>query len=232
MKSVPRLLPPDAAPAASAVGTRAPVRSGSGGVSCARRRILQAGGALAAGGFGPFVAGCTSVPDGIEPVQGFELNRYLGRWYEIARLDHRFERGLSHVTARYAPHPDGGLEVINRGWSVAEGEWREARGRARFVQSPDTAHLKVSFFGPFYAAYVVFELDPGYRYAFVAGNSRDYLWLLSREPEIDEALYVHFLDRAVSLGFPTQELIRVEQRNRPPGEQTAVTSHASNTNSV
>ena len=105
------------------------------------------------------LASCTGMPDNIKPVQSFELQRYLGTWYEIARLDHSFERGLSHVTANYTVREDGGVKVINRGYSKENKEWEDAEGKAYFVDKPDTGYLKVSFFGPFYGSYVIFELE-------------------------------------------------------------------------
>ena len=114
------------------------------------------------------------MPDRVDPVDNFQLERYLGHWYEIARLDHSFERGLEKVTATYTMREDGGVRVVNRGYSTAEGEWREAEGRAYFVREPNEAYLKVSFFGPFYGSYVVFELDSDYRYAFIAGANTTY----------------------------------------------------------
>jgi apolipoprotein D and lipocalin family protein len=163
---------------------------------------------LAASGL---LGGCTSVPEGIEPVQGFALGRYLGIWYEIARLDHSFERGLQRVTAAYSLREDGGVRVINRGFSVADGAWREAEGRAYFVAGPDVGHLKVSFFGPFYGSYVVFDLDEDdYQYAFVAGNDRSYLWFLARTPSVSDDLMQRFIRTARELRFDTDGLIFVE----------------------
>ncbi|MFA0071671.1 lipocalin family protein, partial [Vibrio breoganii] len=108
-----------------------------------------------------------------------------GTWYEVARLDHSFERGLSNISAEYSLRDDGGVKVVNRGYSLEKGEWNEAEGKAYFVEESDQGYLKVSFFGPFYGAYVVFELDKeGYQYAFVSGPDTDYLWLLSRTPEV------------------------------------------------
>lgn len=155
------------------------------------------------------LAACTGLPDGIAPVHDFRLQPYLGTWYEIARLDHAFERGLQRVTASYTPREDGGIRVINRGFAVEQGEWQEAEGRAYFVGAPDVGHLKVSFFGPFYASYVVFELDEAYRYAFVTSDDRDYLWLLSRTPRVSDALEQHFVATARRLGFDTDALIFV-----------------------
>ncbi|MDP5291981.1 lipocalin family protein [Oceanimonas sp. CHS3-5] len=156
------------------------------------------------------LAGCAGKPDGITPVSGFELNRYLGTWYEIARLDHSFERGLERVTADYSLRDDGGVRVINRGFDVEEGEWQQAEGKAYFVASPDLAHLKVSFFGPFYGAYVVFELDDDYRYALVSGPSRNYLWLLARQPVLAPAQQQALIERARQAGFDTDGLIFVD----------------------
>lgn len=158
-----------------------------------------------------FIASCgTGVPDGITPVENFELDRYLGQWYEIARLDHRFERGLSNVTARYQPREAGGIEVINKGYSAENEEWDTASGKAYLVDDPEIAHLKVSFFGPFYGSYIVFELDhTDYRYAFITGPNRDYLWFLSRTPTVTEELKIHFLETVEKLGFDGDEIIFV-----------------------
>ncbi|MCK8044536.1 lipocalin family protein [Shewanella sp. 1CM18E] len=158
------------------------------------------------------LSACTSLPSGIEPVKGFELPRYLGTWYEVARLDHSFERGLNQVTATYSMKDDGGVQVINRGFSTAEQSWDEAEGKAYFVDSPDIGHLKVSFFGPFYGAYVVYELDTkDYQYAFITSYNRDYLWFLSRTPTVDDALKQQFIEQAKKLGFATEQIIWVEQ---------------------
>lgn len=157
------------------------------------------------------VSACTSAPQGISPVSGFSLERYVGRWYEIARLDHSFERGLSHIQANYSLRQDGGVRVINRGWDQDKGEWREAEGRAYFVEDSQTGHLKVSFFGPFYGAYVVFELDhEGYQYALVSGPDRNYLWLLARRPDLPPEVVQHLLDKAQDAGFAIDELIWVD----------------------
>jgi apolipoprotein D and lipocalin family protein len=162
------------------------------------------------------LAACVAVPDGIQPVTGFPAERYLGTWYEIARLDHGFERGMSRVTAEYRKRDDGGLEVINRGWLAERKAWKEARGKAYFVQSPDIGYLKVSFFGPFYGSYVVFELDKqDYRHALVAGPDRSYLWLLARSPTLDTATRDRLVARAAAAGFDTSKLIFVDHRPIP-----------------
>ena len=159
------------------------------------------------------LSGCLSYPKTVIPVEGFELERYLGTWYEIARLDHSFERGLEKVTAEYSLREGGGVLVRNRGYSTTKNTWKEAEGKAFFVQEPDRGYLKVSFFGPFYGSYVIFELDQeGYQYAFVSGPNESYLWFLSRTPTVSEDLLSRFEERARVLGFRTEDLILVNHR--------------------
>ena len=156
------------------------------------------------------LAGCTSAPKNIDPVTQFQLERYLGTWYEIVRQDHAFEEGLSEVTATYSMREDGGVAVLNRGYSAEDKAWREAEGRAYFVNSSNVGHLKVSFFGPFYGAYVIFELDQkDYQYAMISGPSRDYFWLLSRTPTMPEVVKRRLLAKAEALGFPMDKLVTV-----------------------
>lgn len=158
------------------------------------------------------LAGCLGMPDQVKPVTGFEAQRYMGKWYEIARLDHSFERGMTQVTAEYTLQEEGGVKVVNRGYLAESDEWNEAEGQAYFVEQPDTAYLKVSFFGPFYGSYVVFDLDKeNYQYAFVSGPDLSYLWLLSRTPEVDESVMQRFLQQADRAGFDTDALILVDQ---------------------
>lgn len=163
--------------------------------------------------------GCLGSPEGVEPVKGFELDRYLGRWYEIARLDHSFERGMDFVTAEYSLREDGGVQVMNLGRSGGLGKTSEAEGRAYFVEDERTGYLKVSFFGPFFGSYIIFDLDDDYQYAFVAGNNTEYLWLLARTPQVTDEVMERFLSQSSALGFDTQTLIYVEQPVEPPKEQ-------------
>ncbi len=157
------------------------------------------------------LSACVQLPEGVEPVQPFEAKRYLGTWYEVARLDHSFERGLTGVTANYSLRDDGGIKVVNRGCDAEKGEWSEAEGKAYFVREKDEGFLKVSFFGPFYGTYAVFGLDnEDYEYSFVAGPDTDYLWLLSREPEVADSVKSDFMQQASELGFATDDLIWVE----------------------
>lgn len=153
------------------------------------------------------LAGCTGTPEGVRPVTGFQLDRYLGTWHEIARLDHSFERGLTDVSATYRRRPDDGVEVLNRGYDAAKGQWKEARGRAYFLDSPEIGSFKVSFFGPFYGGYHIFALDSDYLWALVAGYNHDYLWILARERQLPPAVLEDLLARARKAGFATDALI-------------------------
>lgn len=163
-----------------------------------------------------FLVACTGVPDGVEVVDDFELEPYLGTWYEIARLDHSFERGLSNVTATYTPRDGGGINVLNRGYREAESEWDEADGKAFFVEEPNIGRLKVSFFGPFYGGYNVVAVDPGL-YSLVVGPNRSYLWILARETELPEDILDELLATAAATGFDTDALIYVTH-DRPQPE--------------
>jgi apolipoprotein D and lipocalin family protein len=158
-----------------------------------------------------FLIGCVGIPENVEPVDNFRIEKYLGKWYEIARLDHSFERGLTRVTANYSLRDDGGVRVLNRGYSEKEKTWKEAEGKAYFVQGTDLGYLKVSFFGPFYASYIVFELDhENYQYSLVCGPDKSYLWILARNPEIKKELKDILITKAAKLGFDTSKLIFVD----------------------
>ncbi len=156
------------------------------------------------------LSGCLGIPEGVTPEKDFELERYLGTWYEIARLDHSFERGLEKVTAEYTLREDDGIKVVNRGFDPVNNSWTEAIGRAYFLEGPGTGMLKVSFFGPFYASYNIMALDKlNYSYAVVCGPNKDYLWILSREPFLDEEIKTDLVKKAKDLGFKIEELIFV-----------------------
>lgn len=156
--------------------------------------------------------GCTTLPEQVKPVDHFELSRYLGTWYEIARLDHRFERGLTRVQAQYALNADGSVQVINRGYDPVRQRWQQATGVAKFMGSSDTGLLKVSFFRPFYGTYAVFALDQEqYQYAVISGPSHDYLWILARTPTLTDSLKQQLVEKAQAAGFDTKQLIFVAQ---------------------
>ena len=158
------------------------------------------------------LSSCLGMPENVKPVETFVLDRYLGKWYEIARLDHSFERGLEQVTAHYSLRKDGGVSVVNRGFSTKKNKWKQAEGKAYFVNNTDEGYFKVSFFGPFYGTYAIFELDQeNYDYAFVSGPDTSYLWLLSRTPTLDPNIIDKFIQQAKQLGFKVEDLIFVNQ---------------------
>ncbi|WP_300004154.1 outer membrane lipoprotein Blc [uncultured Cedecea sp.] len=150
-------------------------------------------------------------PAGVTPITGFDASRYLGKWYEIARLENRFERGLEQVSATYGKRSDGGISVLNRGYNPDSKEWRESEGKAYFTGAPTTGALKVSLFGPFYGGYNIIALDDNYQYALVSGPNRDYLWILSRTPTIPDTVKLNYLRIASQLGFATENLLWVAQ---------------------
>ncbi len=160
-------------------------------------------------GLAIFLSGCSStgIPDGLEAVESFELERYLGKWHEIARLDHSFERGLEQVTATYSMREDGGVRVINRGYNPKKERWDEAEGRAYFIDDETVGRLKVSFFGPFFGGYNIIELGDDYEYSMVAGPDRSYLWILARSPELEPEVLKRLVEKAEALGFNTDGLI-------------------------
>ncbi len=152
--------------------------------------------------------GGRTLPEGVEAVQGFDARRYLGKWFEVARLENRFERGLTHTSAEYSSLPEGTLKVVNRGYDPVQCRWKEAQGRAEFVGSPDVAQLRVSFFRPFYGAYAVIELErEGYAHALVSGGTREYLWILSRTPSLAPEVLDSLKAKARALGFDPDRLV-------------------------
>jgi len=153
---------------------------------------------------------CVTIPKGATAVSPFDKEKYLGKWYEIARLDFRFERNLNNTTANYSVNDDGSIKVVNRGYNYVKDEWNEAIGKAKFAGNENVARLKVSFFGPFYAAYNVIALDSEYKYALVAGKNLDYMWILSRETTVSEDVKQDYLKIAGELGYNTSDLIWVE----------------------
>lgn len=157
------------------------------------------------------IASCVGVPEGIRPVKNFDVERYIGTWYEIARLDHSFERGLNNISATYTLRDDGGIDVLNKGFDKKKNIWKEAKGKAYFVSEKTVGSLKVSFFGPFYGGYNVIVLDQEhYSYAMVCGPDRSYFWILAREKSLDQSILNKLVRKAKSLGFETDKLIFVE----------------------
>lgn len=161
---------------------------------------------------GSFVACSSSVmPDKAVPVTDFEVDRYLGTWYEIARFDFRFEKDLDNTSAQYRLDKEGNVEVLNSGYNYVKKEWTKADGKAKFRGSKQTAALKVSFFGPFYSGYNVIALDEDYKYALIAGKNLDYLWILSREKSLPEDIKAKYLEIAKEVGYDTSRLLWVKQ---------------------
>ncbi|MEY8760942.1 lipocalin family protein [Chryseobacterium tongliaoense] len=149
------------------------------------------------------------IPKGAVAVAHFNPEKYLGRWYEIARFDYKFEKDMDNVTATYSQNPNGTIRVDNKGYNYVKKEWKESIGEARFVKDKTEARLKVSFFKPIWAGYNVIDIDEDYQYALVAGNSLKYLWILSRTTTIPESIRQRFLEKAKKIGYNTDELIWV-----------------------
>jgi apolipoprotein D and lipocalin family protein len=162
--------------------------------------------------FTQILIGCTGIPEDLKAVNNFDLNRYLGTWYEIARLDHRFERGLNNISADYTMNTNNSIKVINKGWNVTDQKWEQAEGKAYFVEQHDIGRLKVSFFGPFYGGYNIIDLDKkNYSYAMVTGPDKSYFWILSRTKQLPKAKLDALINRAKVMGFPVDKFIFVNQ---------------------
>lgn len=153
------------------------------------------------------------IPRGAVAVKNFDAKKYLGRWYEIARFDYRFEKNMDNVTAEYSENPNGTIRVINKGYDYIKKLWQDSIGEARFVKDKNEARLKVSFFKPIWAGYNVIDIDEEYQYALVAGSSLKYLWILSRTTTIPESIRQRFLEKAKKIGYNTEELIWVRHNH-------------------
>ena len=148
-------------------------------------------------------------------VKEFDIDRYLGKWYEIARYDHKFERGLVGVTAEYSIKEDGKIKVVNSGFKKSlDGERSEAVGKAKIPNPNEPSKLRVSFFWIFYSDYLVLELDKDYQWAVIGSSSDKYLWILSRKPQLDDEIYNDLLQRLNIRGYDTGKLIKVKQNGQ------------------
>jgi apolipoprotein D and lipocalin family protein len=156
------------------------------------------------------LASCKSIPEGATAVVAFDLDKYLGTWYEMARIDFKFERDLNNTTATYSMLPNGKVKVLNRGYNVKDKKWQDVEGKAKFRGEQNLAELEVSFFGPFYAGYNVVGIEGDYEYALVAGSNTDYLWILSRTKSIPKAIKDKFLQEAKKVGYDTSRLLWVK----------------------
>ena len=165
-----------------------------------------------------FLSSCASIPKNATLVQNFNVDKYLGSWYEIARFEFRFEKDMNNVMAQYSLNERNNVTVLNSGYKYKKEEWESAQGVAKFRGDKDRAALKVSFFGPFYSGYNVIALDEDYKYALVAGKSLKYLWILSREKSIPEDIKTAYLKIAQDVGYDTSKLIWVEHNMKSPFE--------------
>lgn len=158
--------------------------------------------------FAALVAPACCAQQPLATVPSVDLNRYIGRWYEIARYPNRFERNCDRdVTATYAMRPDGKISVVNACYSTA-GKLNSANGWARVVEGSSNTKLKVTFFWPFFGNYWIIDLDPAYQYAVIGEPSRKYLWILSRNPHMDDALYTQILARISQHGYDPARIER------------------------
>ncbi len=154
----------------------------------------------------------TGIPRGVQPLRPFDLQRLLGRWYEVARIEHGVERSLSNTSVDYTLRPDGRVQVLKRGYHPVSGRWREARGVAEPLTGADTAHLQLSFMWPMHSSHIVFALDEDHRTALICGPSHDHLWLLARSPQLRPTVRAGLLEQARAAGFDTGRLQWVDQR--------------------
>lgn len=153
---------------------------------------------------------CSTIPERAVAVTPFDKDKYLGKWYEIARLDFKYEKNLNNTTAEYSLNDDGTIKVNNKGYDTIEKKWKQAIGKAKFVGKENIAMLKVSFFGPFYSGYNVIAIDDEYRYALVAGKNLKYLWILSRDTSIPVEIKDKYLKIAGEIGYRTSDLLWVK----------------------
>jgi apolipoprotein D and lipocalin family protein len=153
---------------------------------------------------------CSTIPEGATAVQPFDKSKYLGKWYEIARLDFKFERNLNNTTAEYSLNNNSTIKVLNKGYDTTTNKWKSATGIAKFVKDENVAMLKVSFYGPFYSGYNVIAIDKEYKYALIAGKNLKYLWILSRDTTIPDDVKKNYLELAKSVGYKINDLIWVK----------------------
>jgi apolipoprotein D and lipocalin family protein len=157
-----------------------------------------------------YSCGVSTIPKKATAVTNFDKARYLGKWYEVARLDYKYEKDMDNVTANYSLNDNGTIKVANKGYNVKKDEWEQSIGKAKFVKKDDVGMLRVSFFGPFYSGYNVIAIDPDYKYALVAGESLKCLWILSRETTIPAHIHAEYLKKAQEIGYDISALIWVK----------------------
>ena len=156
------------------------------------------------------LSSCSSIPKNAKPVNNFDVGRYLGSWYEIARFDYRFEKNLDNVAAQYSTKNETEIKVVNSGYNFKKKKWKSTTGSAKFAKEKSVGALKVSFFKPFYAGYNVVAIDEDYKYALIAGRNLKYLWLLSRNKTMPEEIKSQYLKKAEQIGYDTSKLVWVK----------------------
>lgn len=184
-----------------------------------RNKILFSLSLIAGGVATLLLSSCSTIPKNAKPIENFELARYLGSWYEIARFDFRFEKDLNNTMAQYSLDAKGNVKVVNSGYNYVKDKWTSAEGLAKFRGEENVAALKVSFFGPFYAGYNVIAIDDDYKYALVVGKNLEYLWILSREKTIPEDIKEKYLRIADAVGYDMSNLIWVEHDKKSPFDE-------------
>lgn len=162
------------------------------------------------------LSSCNSIPEKATPVADFDINKYMGVWYEIARIDFKHERNLNNVSAQYTLNDKGNVDVVNSGYNYRRQKWEKAEAIAKFRGEKNVGALKVSFFGPFYSGYNVLAVDDDYNYALVAGKNLDYLWILSRTQEIPLDIKSKYLEMASQIGYDTSRLTWVKHDKENP----------------
>lgn len=172
-----------------------------------KAKNLLIGGAVLAAGTVLIYKYRKTIPNGVTAFMPFDIGKFLGKWYEIARMDSMFEKHIDYATAEYSLNYDGSIKVINRGYNYKKQQEQRAEGKAVFVGNENEGKLKVSFFGPFYSGYNIIAVDPKYKYALVCGRNRNFLWILSKEKRMPESIINEYLDLAESLGFDTLNLV-------------------------
>ena len=176
-----------------------------------KRKHAVTGALIAIAGTSLLLHSCRTIPKGVSAVHHFDKEKYLGKWYEIARFDYRFEKNLNNVTAEYSLNNNGTIKVVNRGYNFKKDKEQKSVGKAKFVGADTVGKLKVSFFGPFYAGYNVIAIDEAYKYALVAGKNHQYLWLLSREKTMPDNIKNEYLSIAKKAGYNVDDLVWVAQ---------------------
>ena len=176
-----------------------------------KQKTAIAGALMVVAGTSLILHSCRTIPRGVSAVDNFDKEKYLGKWFEIARLDYLFEKHLNNVTAEYSLENNGTIKVVNRGYNFKKQKQEKSVGKAKFADADTVGKLKVSFFGPFYAGYNVIAIDEAYKYALVAGKNHKYLWLLSREKTMPENIKQEYLSIAKKAGYHVDDLVWVAQ---------------------